>query len=176
MFQNFSQNELAVLRERAMQIAADKQDGREENTRNALLCQIGTEWYAIPLEDLSAIYREVTITPLPGAPPLLSGVANIRGRILPVVNIAQVLTQQSVQTSKSHELVVIAHNESQLALQVQQVGDVLAYTDHDLEAIPDEIHSEGLVASLNGGTILLDLAVLLNSPDIIIDTQIKVME
>jgi chemotaxis signal transduction protein len=176
MFQNFSPNELAVLRERAMQIAADKQDGRAENTRNVLLCQIGAEWYALPLQDLSAIYREVTITPLPGAPPLLSGVANIRGRILPVVNIAQLLTQQSTQTSKSHELVVVSHHDNQLALQVQQVGDVMVYTDHDLEAIPDEIHSDGLVASLHGGTILLDLAVLLNSPDMIIDTQIKVME
>ena len=44
-------------------------------------------FYAIRLSAVSRVVRAVEITPLPKAPPIVIGVINLGGRIIPVVNI-----------------------------------------------------------------------------------------
>ena len=43
--------------------------------------------YALPVEKVIEVLRMVAVTPLPGAPIWLSGVINLRGRIIPVVDL-----------------------------------------------------------------------------------------
>jgi purine-binding chemotaxis protein CheW len=45
--------------------------------------------YALPLAVVRRIVRAVEVTPLPGAPPIVLGVINVGGGILPVLNIRQ---------------------------------------------------------------------------------------
>jgi purine-binding chemotaxis protein CheW len=43
--------------------------------------------YALPLDVVDRVVRAVEITPLPDAPPIVAGVINVQGRILPVVDL-----------------------------------------------------------------------------------------
>jgi purine-binding chemotaxis protein CheW len=43
--------------------------------------------YALPLETVERVVRAVEVTPLPEAPPIISGVINIQGRVVPVLDL-----------------------------------------------------------------------------------------
>jgi chemotaxis signal transduction protein len=53
--------------------------------------QVASEAYAIPVERVVEVARLGTVTDVPGSRPELLGVLSIRGHILPVVDLAQVL-------------------------------------------------------------------------------------
>lgn len=54
----------------------------------ALLLPLGRDWYALPLVNVREVVPAPAVTPVPGAPAWLLGVANLRGQILPVLDTA----------------------------------------------------------------------------------------
>jgi purine-binding chemotaxis protein CheW len=57
----------------------------------ALLLPVGAEWYAVELATVREVLRRPEITPLPGAPPTVLGVLNVRGEVVPALDTAAVL-------------------------------------------------------------------------------------
>ncbi len=57
-------------------------------TTSMLRCQIGKGQYLIPLPTVREIIRYVTPTPVPQTPPWVVGVMNLRGRVIPVLDLA----------------------------------------------------------------------------------------
>jgi purine-binding chemotaxis protein CheW len=53
--------------------------------------RVGGEPYALPVTDVLEVAPLGEVTPLPGAPPAILGVRNLRGQILPVVDLASLL-------------------------------------------------------------------------------------
>lgn len=56
-------------------------------TREVLVFEIAGQKYALPTEDVRELVRAVAITPLPSAPAAIEGVVNVRGRVLPVLDV-----------------------------------------------------------------------------------------
>ena len=81
----------AVLRERARRLAAAADDGRARRTMQVLLFRLGSEEVALPVGELAEIAPFRGCTPVPGAPPAVRGVVNLRGSIRPVVDLAVLL-------------------------------------------------------------------------------------
>ena len=55
--------------------------------REVLVFEVGGQKYGLPTADVRELVRAVTITPLPGAPAVIEGVVNVRGRVLPVLDV-----------------------------------------------------------------------------------------
>ena len=55
--------------------------------REILVFEVGGQRYGLPSADVLELVRAVTITPLPGAPAVIEGVVNVRGRVLPVLDV-----------------------------------------------------------------------------------------
>lgn len=60
----------------------------QKPTLSMLRCQIGRGQYLIPLKKVLEIIRYVTPTPVPQTPPWVTGVMNLRGRVVPVMDLA----------------------------------------------------------------------------------------
>jgi purine-binding chemotaxis protein CheW len=56
-------------------------------TREVLVFEVEGQRYGLPTADVRELVRAVTITPLPNAPPVIEGVVNVRGRVLPVLDV-----------------------------------------------------------------------------------------
>lgn len=168
MFEHFSEKELAILEKRARRIAAAKADDDSLVTFSVLRCRVGTEWYAVPLEEMSAIYRGAAIVPVPGAPGYLKGITNVRGRILSVIGLADVLDVPTGKTS-SGEIIVVEYDDQMVALLVDQVDNVAAYAEADIEAAPYENETGQTLYVLPDGTLILHIEPLLNDADLVID-------
>jgi CheW-like domain len=62
--------------------------GGADGGARALLLPVLAEWYAIELASVREVLRRPAITPLPGAPPTVLGVLNVRGEVVPALDTA----------------------------------------------------------------------------------------
>jgi len=65
--------------------------GRREQAANRLLFHLGERSLSLPLEQVSEVLRSRAITPLPGAPPELLGLVGLRGALVPVYRLADLI-------------------------------------------------------------------------------------
>ncbi len=81
---------VAILRRRAEELAASRPAlaaGQEADTLAVLVFDLDGEPYALELDFVREVYPVASITPIPGAPPFVPGILNVRGEIFSVVNL-----------------------------------------------------------------------------------------
>jgi purine-binding chemotaxis protein CheW len=99
--------------------------------------RIGAQRYAIDIMAVREIRGWTASTPLPHAPPHVLGMINLRGAILPVVDLGARLGMGATKAD-SASVVVVAHViDHQVGLLVDAVCDILTIPDGALQATPD---------------------------------------
>ena len=110
---------------------------------------VGAEAYAMPVEDVLEVAELGQVTAVPGARPELLGIRNLRGRILPVADLARVLG--IVRTASPGRLVVAEDTGRRRAgFAVDDVPGIGELPD------PDQDTGSGLLAgaALSGGGLI----------------------
>ncbi|MEO8622479.1 MAG: chemotaxis protein CheW [bacterium] len=79
---------------------------------------------ALPVSSVKEIVRAVALAIVPGAPRLLEGALNLRGTLVPVVDLRLRLGLPSRANDPSDSLIVLATNARLLAVRVESVDDV----------------------------------------------------
>jgi purine-binding chemotaxis protein CheW len=121
------------------------------------------EEYGVEVRLVQEIRRVSEITVVPRAPDFVRGVINLRGRILPVVDLKKKLGLGEVEIQKASRIVVVRLKERLIGLLVDGASQVLKVPMSRIEPPPDEVMSKGGdtirgVAKLEGRlVILLDL-------------------
>jgi purine-binding chemotaxis protein CheW len=100
------------------------------------------EAFAVPIDRVREVVRVTDVTRVPEAPPHIRGVTNLRGKVLPVVELRTRLgLSPAVITPSSRILVVEAHNRV-LGLLVDGVSRVVKVPSSSVVPPPDEVLSE----------------------------------
>ena len=86
-----------------------------------LLARVCDECYAFAAEAVREVARALEVTAVPGAPPSVRGVHNLRGEIVPVVQLAMLL---GLADSDAQSVVVAEHAGRRAALIVDELLDV----------------------------------------------------
>lgn len=76
-------------------------------------------------------------TPLPQAPEYVRGVLNLRGTVLPVIDMAVRLGLDLCEPSARHVVIVVCIGERLVGLLVDSVCDILPVTDEAMQPTPD---------------------------------------
>ncbi len=141
---------------------------------------IGKELYGVGIESVHEIVKVPDITQVPDAPRFLEGVINLRGKIIPVVDLRKRLNLQGKERNKSSR-VLITENEGRLiGLLVDAVSEVLKLHPDAIEAPPEMVSAIGVeyitgVAKVGERlVILLTLQKVLNLDDM--KKVVKVIE
>lgn len=105
--------------------------------------------FGISMSDLIEIREWEEPTPLPKVPSYIKGVSNLRGTVIPVIGLAERLGwEPSVIHSRSCILVVSVGGK-QAGLLVDEVADIVAINDGEVQPAPDiEIAEPGVVSGL----------------------------
>jgi purine-binding chemotaxis protein CheW len=134
--------------------------------------RIGRETFGLPIETVREIVRVPEITSVPNAPDYIEGVINLRGRIIPVVDLRKRFGDKSGETTKKNRIVVVELQSRAIGLLVHSASEVLRIPPSDIEA-PQNVFREGEltyitgVGKLNGRlVILLDLNRILERGEI----------
>ncbi len=172
-YKQFTEDELAVLETRAKRVAeaTHKADG---DAQTALVVQVRSEFYALPIDLLTVVQEKIPVIPVPCVPPHVAGIANVRGHVIPVFDLGMLLDAPGTP-GDSIQLVVVALNGITVALQIETVGEVLNYTLSSTSAIPanlDTRRAQYLECVLENGATLLNVAAILNDPELVVSDTI----
>jgi purine-binding chemotaxis protein CheW len=103
---------------------------------DVLLIQLSGELYGLPSASVREVLRYRSYTPVPGAPPTLPGILSQRGIILPLVELRPLLGFAITEVTRATRLVIVAHNDVDLALLVEAVLDLAALPADTLGPLP----------------------------------------
>ena len=140
-----------------------------------LTFQLGAEEYAIEIMRVREIIGLMDITDVPRTPEHIRGVINLRGRIIPVLDLRVRFGMDSVPDSDETCIIVVETNNgstaTQMGILVDRVCEVMDITQNELEAPPsfgDDVDSSfilGMAKRESDVTILLNVACVLSSAE-----------
>jgi purine-binding chemotaxis protein CheW len=110
--------------------------------------------YALDIMSVREIRGWTRTTPLPHAPSYMCGVINLRGTVLPVMDLADRLGLPAQEKSDRNVIIVVKQGDAMTGLLVDAVSDIVALTPDDLQPPPDM--SPGLAPNVVSALTLLD--------------------
>jgi len=117
--------------------------------------------------DIMAIREIRGFTPttrLPQAPTYVLGVINLRGVVLPVIDLNARLGRDATQANPKHVIIVVKAGERNIGLLVDAVSDILTVTAGDVQPTP-ELARDGQAEFIDGIAVLDNRMVTILSMD-----------
>jgi len=112
--------------------------GQNETVHHLVTFQLGKEEYGIEISSVQEIIRATDITPVPGAPAHVRGVINLRGKIIPVVDLRTRFALPQAEASDAQRIVVVELREKRIGMLVDSVSQVIKIPSGVVEAMPEE--------------------------------------
>lgn len=92
-----------------------------------VLFRVGAEEYALPISRVSSIIRYEPATPVPRAPDTVDGVINLRGRVIPVVDLSRCLFGTAFAPTSRSRIVVAESEDTLVGLAVDAASEVASF-------------------------------------------------
>ena len=102
-----------------------------------LTFKLSGQEYSLDIMFVREIRGWTRATPLPHAPSFMKGVINLRGTVLPVMDLAERLGLPVTKHTNRNVIIVVNHENSMTGLLVDAVSDIITLTQDDLQPSPD---------------------------------------
>lgn len=122
--------------------------GSGRKPRQLVLFRVAETHYAVDIDSVDEILPVLAITPLPGAPGGVLGIADVRKQVVPVFDLHWRFGVES-QTSSESRLILVETSEGSVALLVDAVEEVLTVSPDDYQQVDAPGNRSGL-GYLNG--------------------------
>jgi purine-binding chemotaxis protein CheW len=136
---------------------------------------IGDELFGVDILTIQEIIRDTTITAIPDAPDFLEGVINLRGRIVPVIDLRKRLKLvEPEQINVDPWIIILSVEGRTTGFMVDRVTKVLNVPKQSIKPAPDIVVA-GLKSQYIQGVCKMDqhLLILLNFSRILLVEEIK---
>ena len=103
-------------------------------------------------------------TPVPHSPPEVIGIMNLRGTVIPVVDLSLKLGMPPTKPNERSAIVVADVHSTVIGLLVDQVSDILTVRGEQIQPLPevaasfDRVFSDGIITKDHGMICFLNLA------------------
>ena len=122
--------------------------------------RIGRETFGIPIGLVREIVRMMEITAVPDAPDYVEGVINLRGRIIPVIDLRKRFREPGIASDKRNRILVAELEGRLVGLIVDAASEVLKLARGEIEPPPELLQENDLsyvtgLGKRNGKLIIL---------------------
>lgn len=166
-----------ILRQRARALAVrEKEERRNEATLEIVEFQLATERYGVETFSVQEVHPLRELTPLPGAPPFVSGIINLRGIIVSVLDVRQLFELPASGLTELNKVIVLQSATMQFGILADAIIGVRTIPAASLQAsLPTltGIREEYLKGIAPGRLIILDAERLLGDTIIIVRQEIE---
>ncbi|WP_160674947.1 chemotaxis protein CheW [Clostridium sp. C8-1-8] len=128
--------------------------------------ELADEKYALKISDVYEIIRMQQITPVHNSKPFLEGVINLRGKVIPVVNLHKRFGLPNYTSTKYTRIMILKSREDMIGVIVDKVNQVIKFDD--IQPPPEMVagiegeYFEGLGITKEGVVSLLKIEVVLH--------------
>ena len=134
-----------------------------------VIFKLNNEYYGIPIERVTSIERFQKSTRIPNSPNYLKGVINLRGEVIPLIDLRQKLNMELKEIDANSRIIIVFDEEVVAGLIVDSSSEVMEINRDSIDAIPTSTENSGLsyISGIgkveNRLVILLELSKLLES-------------
>lgn len=171
-YDQFNERDLAILQQRAQRAASVVKDESIGRLQSVLTVVAAGETYALPDTNVLTVHHSVSIVALPNAPYHVAGIANVRGQIRVILDLAATIGLST--TCRGDTVIMVTEGDIEVGLRVDDVGEVSRNSDSSLMSIADtaDIRKRDYVRGIYpDGSILLNLSHILRDPALVIDQK-----
>lgn len=147
----------------------------EEDTQKGkyLTFSLGKESYGIEIQYVTEIIGIQAITEIPELPSYVKGIINLRGKIIPVMDVRLRFKKEPKEYNDRTCVIVIDIMELSIGLIVDSVSEVINIPDQDIEAPPQMSKGYNNRYIKNIGKVENDVKLLLNCEKLLTDDEIN---
>jgi purine-binding chemotaxis protein CheW len=133
---------------------------------------LGQEEYGVEILKVQEIKGYSAITPIPNTPPYIKGVMNLRGTIIPVVDLRSKFGMNEAEYNQFTVIIVVTVGTKVMGLIVDAVSDVLNIPRDDIQETPDfgtEVDAQFISGMAKAGeklVVLVDIDKVVNSGEV----------
>ena len=133
--------------------------------------RIGVQEFCVDIMSVREIRGWVPVTPLPRSPGFVRGVINLRGAVLPILDLAARLGLPPTETTARHVIIVAQIGRQIIGLLVDAVSDIITVGEDTIQPPPDLASSrsrnfvQGLVAIDDRMVSLISLDRVMPKPE-----------
>jgi purine-binding chemotaxis protein CheW len=118
-------------------VSGAPRDGRKEDRGGKFLTfLLGGEEYGLEILKVQEIIGMMNITPVPRTPMYIRGVINLRGKVIPIVDLRLKFDMEAAERTSETCIIVVEANRVQTGIVVDQVSEVLDILSDDIEDTP----------------------------------------
>jgi purine-binding chemotaxis protein CheW len=122
--------------------------------------------FAFRAADVREIVRAVAIAPLPAAGAVVEGAINVRGRVVPVLDLRARFGLAASPLAIDQHLVIVTTESRDVAFRVDEAEDLIEVADADVAQpgalTPTAQHVAGVAALPDGAVVIADLSTFLS--------------
>jgi purine-binding chemotaxis protein CheW len=132
---------------------------------------LDNEEFGVDILKVQEINKMIDITRIPNAPPFVEGVINLRGKIIPIVDLRKRLNFDGKVADKATRIIVVELDGMVLGFIVDSVSEVLRISENTVEPPPSLIsgieseYIQGVGKLENRLLLLLDLKKVFSASD-----------
>ncbi|MDR1036378.1 MAG: chemotaxis protein CheW [Deltaproteobacteria bacterium] len=138
--------------------------------------ELADEFYGLDILKIREINGMMDITSVPQTPRFMKGLINLRGKVIPVIDLRLKFGLPEEAYTERTSIIVIEfqtiHGPTQMGILVDKVSEVITINEADIEAAPDfgsRLRSEyikGMAKTRNIVLIILDIDLILTDEDL----------
>ena len=143
---------------------------------NVIIFSLGRELYGIESSFVREVYPLKDYTILPGVPSFISGIINVRGQILPVVNIKKLFNLPETGLGELNRVIILENENMEFGILADLVENTQAFEVADIHPVPLTVSGTGLdyfMGITKENLIILNAKNILSDKNIIVNDEVK---
>ncbi len=110
----------------------------------SILFKMGNETYGLPIEAIKEIIKPLPLTRFPKSPPYVEGIIDLRGSILPIINLRRLFGLDPIPLTDDSRFIDIHLEGMQVGIVVDAVSEVVRIRAGEIEPAP------AIIAGIDG--------------------------
>ncbi len=127
--------------ERGAVLAEDNNGVTDENGIQYLTFYLGHEVYGINISYIKEVIEYIPVTKVPLVPEYIAGVVNLRGNIIPVLDVVQLFFTKNLSDNKFSDIIIIEINDGgqdfTVGILIDAVKEVVSISHENIDETPD---------------------------------------
>ena len=150
----------------------------EDSQFQLVTFQLGDEIYGVDIMDVKEIVKIQDVRPIPNAPYYVEGIINLRGEIIPIIDLhkrfrLKSLRDENIDTDIEGGFIILSIENNKIGIIIDRVARVVSVTADDIKDPPQMFsgigseYIQGVIRSDNGTyLIMLDIHKLFNPKEL----------
>ena len=151
----------------------NEQQEKQSVEKQYIMFTVGEQQFGVEIMQTREIINMTELTDMPSSPDFVKGVVNLRGEIVPIVDLEKkLMIDEDGQTEKEGRIIVVSIDDNLVGMQVNQVEGIIRLNNEDIGQAPEL--SRGIKRNYIKGVgkledkllIILDLASVLTPEEV----------